>query len=88
METTRLSTKGQIILPKAIRTSKAWQAGTEFFVEEVGEGVLLRPARRFPRTQLTEVAGLLKSPRKAGTPAQMRDSVVSQVIRRHDSGRY
>jgi AbrB family looped-hinge helix DNA binding protein len=42
METTRLSTKGQIILPKAIRDSRAWGPGTEFTVEETGEGILLR----------------------------------------------
>src|SRR5580658_3848144 len=34
METTRLSTKGQIVLPKALRTSRAWKPGTEFIVEE------------------------------------------------------
>ncbi len=68
METARLSTKGKIVLPKAIRTSKAWQAGSEFLIEELGEGVLLRAAQRFPRTQLAEVAGLLKSGRKCSDP--------------------
>ena len=34
METTRLSTKGQIVLPKTIRASRAWGPGTEFTVEE------------------------------------------------------
>ena len=50
METTRLSTKGQIILPKNIRTSRAWAPGTEFTVEETADGILLRPAGRFRRT--------------------------------------
>ena len=57
METTRLSTKGQIILPQNIRTSHAWGWGTEFTVEETGDGILLRPADRFPRADLEEVAG-------------------------------
>ncbi len=43
METTRLSTKGQVILPKSVRTSRAWMPGTRFAVEETAEGVLLRP---------------------------------------------
>jgi len=30
METTRLSTKGQIVLPKDLRSSRAWGPGTEF----------------------------------------------------------
>lgn len=42
METARLSTKGQILLPKNIRTSRAWRPGTEFIVEERPEGILPR----------------------------------------------
>ena len=88
METTRLSTKGQIVLPKKIRTSRAWVPGTEFTVEETGDGILLRPAGRFPRTDLDEVAGCLRSKRKSKTTAQMRTAIAREVIRRHDRGRY
>ena len=88
MQTTRLSTKGQIILPKNIRTSRAWGPGTEFTVEETGDGILLRPAGRFPDSHLDEVAGCLRSRRKSKTPAQMRAAIRREVIRRHDSGRY
>ena len=56
MQTTRLSTKGQIILPKNIRVSRAWGPGTEFTVEETGDGILLRPTGRFPDAGLAEVA--------------------------------
>jgi AbrB family looped-hinge helix DNA binding protein len=88
METTRLSTKGQIILPKGIRDSRAWGPGTEFTVEETGNGVLLRPAARFPRTGLGDVAGCLDRNRKAKTPAQMRAAIGREAARRHDRGRY
>jgi AbrB family looped-hinge helix DNA binding protein len=88
METTRLSTKGQIILPKGIRDSRAWGPGTEFEVEETGDGILLRPAAHFPDTNLEEVAGCLRSRRKSKTPAQMRAAIVREVMRRHDRGRY
>ena len=88
METTRLSTKGQIILPKKIRTSHAWGPGTEFIVEESGDGILLRPAGRFPTVDLYEVAGCLRSKRRAKTLAQMRGAIGREVIRRHDRGRY
>jgi AbrB family looped-hinge helix DNA binding protein len=88
METTRLSTKGQIILPKNIRTSRAWVPGTEFTVEETGDGILLRPAARFPGADLDEVAGCLRSKRKSKTPAQMHTAIAREVIRRHDRGRY
>jgi AbrB family looped-hinge helix DNA binding protein len=88
METTRLSTKGQIVLPKTIRTSRAWGPGTEFTVEETRDGLLLRPASDFPETDLDQVAGCLRSKRKAKTPAQMRAAIEREVSRRHDRGRY
>jgi AbrB family looped-hinge helix DNA binding protein len=88
METTRLSTKGQILLPKNIRTSRAWVPGTEFTVEETGDGILLRPAGRIPRADLDEVAGCLQSKDKSKTLAQMNTAVGREVIRRHDRGRY
>jgi AbrB family looped-hinge helix DNA binding protein len=88
METTRLSTKGQIVLPKALRTSHAWNPGTEFTVEETGDGVLLRPAGGVSETALEQVAGCLRSKRKSKTPAQMRAAIRREVIRRYGRGRY
>jgi len=88
MRTTRLSTKGQIVLPTAIRASRAWGPGTEFTVEETGDGILLRPAGRFPAALLDEVAGCLRTGRRPKTPAQMRAAVQREVSRRHDRGRY
>ena len=57
METTRLSSKGQIILPKSVRDARQWKPGA---VEAVKEGVLLRPLKPFPRTKLEDVSGFLK----------------------------
>jgi AbrB family looped-hinge helix DNA binding protein len=88
LPTTRLSTKGQIILPKNIRDSRAWGPGTEFAVEETSDGILLRPAGRFPQTKLDEVVGCLRSKHKSTTLAQMRDAIGREVIRRHDRDRY
>ena len=88
METTRLSTKGQIILPKAVRDSQAWGPGTEFTIEVRGDGILLRPAVRFPVTHLDDVAGFLSSRRKPKTLAQMSANIRREVKRRRDRGRY
>jgi AbrB family looped-hinge helix DNA binding protein len=88
METTRLSTKGQIILPKAIRASRDWRPGMEFTVEETGEGILLRPVAQFPPSRLEDIAGCLRSTKKAKTLAQMRAAIGQEVQRRHDLGRY
>ncbi len=40
METTRLSSKGQVILPSRIRSAHKWQPGLEFSVEDTPDGVL------------------------------------------------
>jgi AbrB family looped-hinge helix DNA binding protein len=43
IQTNRLSSKGQIIIPKAMRALHGWANGQEFIVEETEQGVLLRP---------------------------------------------
>ncbi len=88
METTRLSTKGQIVLPKELRSARAWVPGTEFTVEATPEGVLLRPVGRVPRTTLSEVAGMLKRPGKALTDKQIEAAMDREIKREHERGRY
>jgi len=39
--TTTVSTKGQVILPKAIREQRHWDSGTRLLVENTQDGVLL-----------------------------------------------
>lgn len=60
MSTTRLSTKGQLIVPKDVRERHRWQAGTEFEILEREDGLLLRPVRRLRETTTEEVFGSLK----------------------------
>src|SRR5581483_11816274 len=43
MEITKLSTKGQIILPASIRAARDFQPGDEFAVEASARGIFLRP---------------------------------------------
>ena len=87
-EVTRLSTKGQVILPKNIRDSRSWTPGTEFTIEKSGDGILLRPAGRFPAVSLDEVAGCLRYEQKPKSLAEMRDAVSREVMARHGRGRY
>ncbi len=87
METTRLSTKGRIVLPHAIRVSRAWGPGTEFTVEETSDGILLRPAASVAKADLDQVAGCLRSNRKPKTLAQLDAAIPREVIRRHERGR-
>ena len=74
-ETTRLSSKGQVIIPKAIRETYRWAIGQEFIVEDTGEGILLRPKSPFPRTTVEEVAGCLKYSGPPKSLEQMEDAI-------------
>jgi AbrB family looped-hinge helix DNA binding protein len=40
---TKLSTKGQVVLPKPLREAHRWKPGTEFIIQERDEGILLKP---------------------------------------------
>jgi AbrB family looped-hinge helix DNA binding protein len=87
--TTRLSTKGQLILPKAIRDARAWGPGTEIEIENTKDGVLLKPKKRFfPPTRLEDVAGMLKYKGKAKSIREMDDAIAIEVNRRHALARY
>lgn len=57
--TTVVSTKGQVILPKAIRDGRGWCPGQPLVVEETQDGVLLRAASPFAPSRLEEVFGSL-----------------------------
>jgi AbrB family looped-hinge helix DNA binding protein len=87
-DTTTLSTKGQIVLPKAVRERRNWAAGTRLVVEETPEGVLLKPAPLFPRTTLDEVVGSLKYDGPTRTIEEMNAAVLAEAKRRHARGRY
>lgn len=57
MPRTRVSSKGQVVLPKEVRDRHGWLAGTELEVESEGDVVILRPRRAYPRTTLEDVVG-------------------------------
>ncbi|MGC9946847.1 MAG: AbrB/MazE/SpoVT family DNA-binding domain-containing protein [Bryobacteraceae bacterium] len=86
-ETTRLSAKGQVILPKAIRDAHGWSAGTEFAVEEAPGGVTLRPSRPSPPSRLEDVAGCLRYTGRPKTLLQMEKAIAKEAKERRDRGR-
>ncbi|WP_340318279.1 AbrB/MazE/SpoVT family DNA-binding domain-containing protein [Rhizorhabdus argentea] len=57
--TTVLSTKGQVILPKAIRDQMHWAPGTRLTVEHTPAGVLLKASPIFPPATIDELFGSL-----------------------------
>lgn len=60
MAKTRLSSKGQVIIPKAVRDALDWRPGMTFDICAQGDGVLVRPSRPFSQASLDDVAGCLQ----------------------------
>ena len=80
MDTTKLSSKGQVIIPKPLRTSHHWEAGQELVVIDVGDGVLLKPKTPFPESNISDVASCLKYKGKTKTLEDM-DAAIKKGIK-------
>ena len=59
METTRLTSKGQLVIPKTIRDRMRVAAGTEFTVTQSGERIVLE-AVRSKRHRLSDWPGFTR----------------------------
>lgn len=70
METTRVSTKGQVVLPKSIRDELDWPPGTHLTIEKGDGSVVLRRVRTIQPTTIDQVAGILKYD---GPPVTLED---------------
>jgi AbrB family looped-hinge helix DNA binding protein len=86
--TTTVSTKGQVILPKAIREQRHWPAGTELMVEDTPEGVLLTAKPAFAPTRPKDVFGSLSYKGPAKSTADMEAAIAAEAKRRHARNRY
>ena len=85
--TTTDSTKGQVVLPAAVRKRQGWDVGTKLIVEETPQGVLLRGKSPLPPARPEDVFGMLKY---KGPPVSIEDmdkAIEREVLRRHARGR-
>jgi AbrB family looped-hinge helix DNA binding protein len=82
METTKLSSKGQVVLPKSVRDEQGWAPGTEFTIESTSEGVTLRVRTPFQRTDLGDVFGSVKHRGRSKTLEEMDAGIGRAVARR------
>jgi AbrB family looped-hinge helix DNA binding protein len=79
----RLSTKGQVVLPKSIRERRKWEPGASLIIEETPDGVLLKEAPLFPPTRLEDVFGMLRHTGRPVSIKEMDASVLAEARRRH-----
>jgi len=85
MESITISSKGQIVIPAAMR--KKWQlkTGDTLFVSETSEGILLKTHSVNKTKKVSEVAGLLKT--KQSFTLEEIDELVSEGFRKEYSDR-
>jgi AbrB family looped-hinge helix DNA binding protein len=80
--TTILSTKGQFILPKAIRDQRHWAAGTRLIIEDTADGVLVKAEPAFAPTTIDAVFGSLRLKGRARSIEDMDAAVTAEAKRR------
>lgn len=80
MDITKLSSKGQVIIPKPVRSAHDWKSGQELVVIDMGDGILLRPRTPFSTTHIRDVASCLKYSGKPKSLAEMEDAIKKGII--------
>jgi len=81
VETTLLSSKGQVIIPKTIRSQHHWRPGTRFAIEDVQGGVLLKPISSFAATDLQSGLGCIGYKGVAKSLDEMQAAIDAEVAR-------
>jgi AbrB family looped-hinge helix DNA binding protein len=88
MAQTTVSSKGQIVLPKAIRDKRRWKPGTKLTVEERPEGVLLRSIDKKRKLTISDLRGIVKYDGPPRSIEEMNAAVDAEFRRRSARGRY
>jgi AbrB family looped-hinge helix DNA binding protein len=81
METTKISSKGQVVIPKSLRMAHHWEAGQELVVIDVGDGILFKPKSPFKETNINDVASSLKFTDKTRSLDDM-DKAIRKGVRK------
>ena len=79
MEITHLLSQGQVIIPKNLRIAQKWVEGQELMVIVVGDGLLIKPRKPVPETNLEEVAGCLGYQGKAKSLEDLEEAMAVGV---------
>jgi AbrB family looped-hinge helix DNA binding protein len=86
MDTVKLSSKGQIVIPKAIRDDMHLPPGTEFIISATATGLTLTPKTLFPPTTSKDVRGFLAKPgRSAPDDAELKARIKARLRARNDA---
>ena len=71
-----MSSKGQVIIPKAMRSTHRWDTGQELMAIDTADGILLKPKAPFAQTDINDVAGCLQYMGEPKSLADMETAIV------------
>jgi AbrB family looped-hinge helix DNA binding protein len=82
MPRTRLSTKGQLIVPQELRERLGWEPGTLLEIEIEGDAVVVKRALDVPRTTIKDVLGCAnyRGPRRS---IEEMEAAIAEAARRN-----
>jgi AbrB family looped-hinge helix DNA binding protein len=84
----KMSSKGQIVVPKSIRDAHGWDEGTEFEFEDDGNKILLKPvddlAGHFPPISLEEFRARRIKIDRFLTDKEIEEALLAEAARRFD----
>ena len=86
MSTLLVSSKGQIVLPAALRRRLGMGAGARLEVHEESDGLRLRVIRSVATADLTGLAGMVKAPAR-GVPRRLEDFDPASLLTRSRRGK-
>jgi AbrB family looped-hinge helix DNA binding protein len=88
----RISSKGQIVVPKSVRDAQGWAEGTELEFIRRGREVVVQSIDksdpRFPPITVEEfLASRIKIDRPFPSEAEIEETLLAEAGRRYDSSR-
>ena len=86
MSTLLVSSKGQIVLPAALRRRFGMGAGARIEVLQESDGLKLRVVRSVATTDLTGMAGMVKAPAR-GVARRLEDFDPASLLTRSPQGK-
>lgn len=75
METSKVSSKWQVVIPRAVRKTERIRVGSEVTFERTAEGILLRPVGAGHRLTAEQGYGVIETRRRPADDADIREAV-------------
>ena len=81
MDTSKVSSKWQVVIPRQVREAEQIRVGSEVAFERTAQGILLRPVGAGKRIGPEDGYGILKTRRRAATEADIARAVRAAAVR-------